>query len=498
MFGGLEFMGNKTKTNLFVVVILAVIDIILIGGYLQDASKGNISMSLGIMIAVVTAVTMAIDIVLFLLKKDGNLLKYISIAGYIVVYALASFNAKSDLVFAIAFPIIVMYVLYFDTRLMGVASGIIFAINVASVIRSAVTKTMPSGAEFALSNALLQAATIGVTGIALTGITSLENRMKNEQLDQVKTEKDKSESILSDVLSLSQTVKNNTDAADALMKELNKATQSALDTLTSIADSNSENAGNIEKQTVMTGNIQEMIMSANENASQMERIAGDSLNMVSDGRTMAERLEQKSMQISDMNSQVMDTVNQFVKNAIDVKGITEKINGISSQTNLLSLNASIESARAGEAGRGFAVVADQIRNLADETKALTSEISTIVDLLENNAVVTRTTVENVVASIDEEKALIDNSKNSYIQMEKMFTRLYEGISDTQKQLKQIVESNNVIVDSISQLSASSEEVAASMEVAVELSNKNMAKTNETGKLMEELAVMAGQLEKYSI
>ena len=193
----------------------------------------------------------------------------------------------------------------------------------------------------------------------------------------------------------------------------------------------------------------------------------------------------------------MNTINEFVKNAIEVRGITDKINGISSQTNLLSLNASIESARAGEAGRGFAVVADEIRNLADETQTLTAEISGIVETLENNASGTKETVSKVVASIEDEKVIIDDSMDTYIKMEDMFKQLYESVTDTQKQLKQIVDSNNAIVDSINQLSAASEEVAASMDMAVELSNNNMAKTKEAGGLMEEIATSANQLDKYN-
>lgn len=198
-----------------------------------------------------------------------------------------------------------------------------------------------------------------------------------------------------------------------------------------------------------------------------------------------------------MNEQVMNTINEFVKNAIEVRGITDKINGISSQTNLLSLNASIESARAGEAGRGFAVVADEIRNLADETKTLTAEINGIVETLENNASGTKETVSKVVESIEGEKVLIDDSMDTYVKMEDMFKQLYESVTDTQKQLKQIVDSNNAIVDSINQLSAASEEVAASMDMAVELSNNNMAKTKEAGGLMEEIVTSANQLDKYN-
>lgn len=437
------------------------------------------------------------DYVVYFIKKDGNLFRFVSIIGYAVIYGIALINAKSDTVFTMAFPIMVMYVLYFDTLFMGIISGVFLVLNIVSVVMAAISGSMPSGIDFALSSALLQAATIGVAGSALTWITHLEKVMKGEQMNEVKSEKEKSEQILSDVLALGNTVKENTNKADALMEELNDATTTALETLKAVADSNNDNAKNIESQTVMTSNIQEMIITADSNASRMERIAGDSLNMVSEGRKLVEKLDDKASNISAMNEQVMNTINEFVKNAIEVRGITDKINGISSQTNLLSLNASIESARAGEAGRGFAVVADEIRNLADETKTLTAEINGIVETLENNASGTKETVSKVVESIEGEKVLIDDSMDTYVKMEDMFKQLYESVTDTQKQLKQIVDSNNAIVDSINQLSAASEEVAASMDMAVELSNNNMAKTKEAGGLMEEIVTSANQLDKYN-
>lgn len=436
------------------------------------------------------------DYVVYFIKKDGNLFRFVSIIDYAAVYGIALINAKSDTVFTMAFPIMVMYVLYFDTLFMGIISGVLLVLNIVSVVMAAISGSMPSGIDFALSSALLQAATIGVAGSALTWITHLEKVMKGEQMNEVKSEKEKSEQILSDVLALGNTVKENTNKADALMEELNDATTTALETLKAVADSNNDNAKNIESQTVMTSNIQEMIITADSNVSRMERIAGDSLNMVSEGRKLVEKLDDKASNISAMNEQVMNTINEFVKNAIEVRGITDKINGISSQTNLLSLNASIESARAGEAGRGFAVAADEIRNLADETQTLTAEINGIVETLENNASGTKETVSKVVASIEDEKVLIDDSMDTYVKMEDMFKQLYESVTDTQKQLKQIVDSNNAIVDSINQLSAASEEVAASMDMAVELSNNNMAKTKEAGGLMEEIVTSANQLDKY--
>lgn len=121
---------------------------------------------------------------------------------------------------------------------------------------------------------------------------------------------------------------------------------------------------------------------------------------VSAGSQEAMRLSQHSGELSEQGrtiihraSKEMTRIAEIVKNtSLSIKNLGEESNKISSivvvigeiakQTNLLALNAAIEAARAGESGRGFAVVADEVRNLAERTGAATSEISRMIDVIQ--------------------------------------------------------------------------------------------------------------------
>src|SRR5437868_12565516 len=82
-------------------------------------------------------------------------------------------------------------------------------------------------------------------------------------------------------------------------------------------------------------------------------------------------------------AQATTVIREMGKRADDIGSIVGTINVIAERTNLLSLNASIEAARAGDAGRGFAVVAEEIRNLADRCAKATADISQIVKALQS-------------------------------------------------------------------------------------------------------------------
>ena len=160
---------------------------------------------------------------------------------------------------------------------------------------------------------------------------------------------------------------------------------------------------------------------AHELSAGMESIAATTHEQEAALTNIAASLEETSVSAAEVNNkaqrsgrateEIVTAINGVVNNVTELSGsasaigtVLEVIKGISEQINLLSLNAAIEAARAGDAGRGFAVVADEVRKLAGSTSASTDEIAKVVSNLQNSVSRTKTALDSVGGALDEVKS----------------------------------------------------------------------------------------------
>lgn len=489
--------SSEYRVNRFVLTISTIINMFLFVGYIGDYMQGNIS--LGFMAVVDTAVVVSLIIcyAVYLHKKDSAAFKHISMVCYAVIYAIALFGAKNDLVFVMVFPMTILYILYYDYKVVlriAVAFG---AINILDVLYAAlILGHAHSGAPLHLATMMLQAAAVEVYVIALCGTTRISNSNNAARIANLKEEQKKSAELLEEVLKVAVAVKQNSTEAGEHIRQLSQYVDSTASELGDIAAGNCNNAASIEQQTVMTGNIQNMIMETKQMSDDMLTLAEQSEAAVRDGQQTVDSLRSQAQRTGEANEQVVSSVTSLIANAKAVEEITEQIFAISSQTNLLALNASIESARAGEAGRGFAVVAEEIRGLADETRKLTEGIKGIVGELKMNADMAKGTVDNVIAAANTEHELIMNADAQFGEIGSRMNGLGTNVQEIYKKIEDILEANHAIVDSINHISAVSQEVTASTQQAAELGSDTSQKAEQARELMDDLLVTVQAIDKY--
>lgn len=285
-----------------------------------------------------------------------------------------------------------------------------------------------------------------------------------------------------------------------IMQNMDTSTESLENVSDEMARKSEAIMTNVSEITKAVNNVAELatsqasdVESSMNEINELQKIAGqnaDASNSLSEASRQISAASQEGNRVLDdlyaiskeselAFSEIFASIDKIRESAHKIGEASSMIESISTQTNLLSLNASIEAARAGDAGKGFAVVADEIRHLSDESTESVKEINSIIQELQFNVDNASQQSENVREAVEKQMTGVEDTRNSYHAIANSLDIINSEIS----QLSQI---SRTMTDSC-------ENVGNLMGNLAQAAEQNAANTEETTASIEEVLSMSEQI-----
>ena len=484
--------GQVKRVNKLLLAVIIVTSVFAsLGLIAQLTQAADMNPLLSIIPLVMIFINLIVTIAVQLICPPDFMRIYVAIA-FTIVYATMMFTSVSGSLYPYLIPVMIVMVMYLDKKV-TISLGVVYIIlNIIKAITNFKTLMFPDLAiEIAMIEIIISILTMVST---VLGSKLLTNFMR-ENISEIEKASEERERTTENILNVTEEVGGHVEVLKASLDELNESSSQVCTAMEQIGQGNDENVNAVEIQTQMTSDIQKLVEETEKMTLEAVEAAEEMMNILNKSLEDMQSLVVKSEENTEIGNQMMKAAERQQNSSERAMNITDIILSISSQTNLLSLNASIEAARAGEAGRGFAVVANEISNLAAQTKDSTEQITSILHELIDNASDVSDKAGKTVTTANVQTELVELTKTQLNETKKRSVELCEKLEKIKEDMKQVKESNNRVVDGTSMLMATSEEFTASTEEMINISHRNMAKIEASLEIMNAITDRMRELSR---
>lgn len=284
-----------------------------------------------------------------------------------------------------------------------------------------------------------------------------------------------------------------TELSDASRKTAMSAKEIAVAT-EEIAGGATSLAVEAERGTDLTGNIDvqmKKVIDANE---QMVLSAQEVEKASKQGTTYMGVLIQKTGMTEEMTRSMVEKVDALKESTGSIVKILDVLNNLTKQTNILSLNAAIEAARAGAAGKGFMVVADEIRKLADQSRQSIDVVGQITEKIRGEIDETVHVLSDAYPLFQEQIGSVKEANQIFLTVSGQMGQLAQKLDLVTDSIGQLDESQAVLADAMTNVSAVAEESSATSEEVASLSSEQLSISDGMVRLSEKLDTVSRELK----
>lgn len=424
------------------------------------------------------------EIICYKKQHDTKMIKHFVGIGYAILYTFVMFTTNNHFTFVYVIPMLIAITVYNDFKYsLPIEVGVVI-VNVIQLAlffkRGIYTKADMASVEIQFFVIVL------ICGIQLY-VSIVAEKLNQKKLAELKAEHEKTEEWLTRIMDTSDKMTQQITESAQKTASLGESMQAMKESMEEVNSGSNDTAEAVQSQLNQTEEIQAMVEQVEKGTENIIDSMNQNKEAIAQGNANVGILVKQAEETVESGKKVTEELSQLDTYMSQMNSILDIINSITSQTSLLALNASIEAARAGEAGRGFAVVASEISQMAQQTKDSTVQISQLIENVSNAIQMVVEVSGSMISMIESQNETTEKTAESFTVIEKNSDNVYGQSNELAAYVTKLADANKKIVDSISTISAISEEVAAH-------ASDTLSATESNNVIVEELAALSGQLE----